>query len=240
MGKGVGAELLAEEGPGQWGAGLRRPGFREGVRAPGAGRGGPPGRGEFGASGVRGAVERDGVRPGKTLGAGALSGSRCPGIAVRARARQGRGLWTLERTGPGSEDQSRAHRAGTRQLGPASASEVGTGVRGPVLELSEPGAPRAPGRVPEPRWGPDRFRRSQLGGAGYQEDPSKCLPLAPHPPRGPRGAAAASRGRINIDPAPGAGWPGGGLRSALAPAVAMATRPQASSGYIYSNYYYHC
>lgn len=74
---------------------------------------------------------------------------------------------------------------------------------------------------------------------GRQEGPSECVPLAPLPPRGPSGAAAASQGRVNIDPAPGAGWPGGGLRSSLAPAVAMATRPQASSGYIYSNYYYH-
>ena len=72
----------------------------------------------------------------------------------------------MERTWAGSEEQSRAHHAGTRPLGPAFASEAGTGVRGPVRELGEPGAPCAPGRVLEAGWGPDRFRGSRLGGAG--------------------------------------------------------------------------
>lgn len=110
----------------------------------------------------------------------------------------------MERTWAGSEEQSRAHRAGTRPPGPAFASEAGTGVRGPVRELGEPGAPCAPGRVPEAGWGPDRFRGSRLGGAGNHEGLSKCVSLARHPPRGPSGgAAAASWGRINIDSAPG-------------------------------------
>ena len=58
----------------------------------------------------------------------------------------------MERTWAGSEEQFRAHRAGTRPLGPAFASEAGTGVRGPVRKLGEPRAPCAPGRVPEPDW----------------------------------------------------------------------------------------
>ncbi|XP_032201876.1 protein shisa-like-1 isoform X4 [Mustela erminea] len=92
----------------------------------------------------------------------------------------------------------------------------------------------------EPRARRTEFRRHAGNPAGSggpswaaratRKTPSKSVPLAPRLPRGPNGAAAASPGRINIDPAPGARWPGGGLRSSLAPAVAMATRPQASSG----------
>lgn len=40
-----------------------------------------------------------------------------------------------------------------------------------VPERSKRGAPCAPDRVPEARWGPSRFRGPRLGGAGHQDDP---------------------------------------------------------------------
>lgn len=150
-------------------------------------------------------------RPGEKLGTGARPGSRCPGTGLRSRAHRGRGSLNLR------GDRARGRRAvrgascPDEAAGAGSASAEGPGVQGPSPGAQRAGSPVRAGQCSGAKPGTRRFGGSQLGGAGDPERPSKCWPLAPRPLWGPGAAAAASQGRISIDPAPGAGWPRGGL-----------------------------
>lgn len=209
----------------RWGADLR-PAPREGVRRPRrAGRGGAPWERQ-----VR-SIEGPGVLCGKGAGdtreesgGGDASDSRRLGIGVRARLTKVGVAKPWRGPGPGPRSRFRAHRAGTRPLGPAFASEAGTGVRGPVRKLGEPRAPCA-----------GQGFRSQTGdptgSEGLLRRGQSRRPLQVRVPRSPPAAwsqwrsCRRSPGAESIlIPRPGAGH-GGALRSALAPTVAMATRP---------------
>lgn len=208
-------------GPRALGKGPGRSSWRRRVPAS-WGRGLGAGASESGNGRAAPAGEAGWVRGGRGAGKGAGGARRKTRAgAVWGSRCPGVGVAGARRGRAGAEEQVGARGAGRGCGAGIGGVRGGTGVRGP---LREPCAPRRVRSLAETR----RTRGPGRGGS------SKCAPLAVRPP--PPGTTRYRSGARG--PVAGSGLGG----SLLAPAVAVATRPHASSGYIYSNYYHdsHC